>query len=660
MDRDNRVFVSDGNKIVVFGPGALLPDPHTLAPEIDDVGHTTAEVGGLVELGGGSEIVECTFVYGLTAKYEGAGSGQEDCTPDPAAAPPGSHFSADTEVSAQLSGLSTGQTYHFALRARNADGVNFGIDRVVVPAFVLKVQTLAASEIDTDGAILHGSFDPDGKQTQYSFEYGITPSYGFTTPVRPGGQAPGVVGVEEELSGLPAGRVFHYRVVATNADGTTKGPDLTFRVGSPPEVSGARATEVSADGAVLHARINPTGFATKYHFEYGTTPEYGELAPAQSVDLGEVETGIEVEQAIDGLQSGLTYHFRVVAENQWGVSRSPDTTFDYAPPGCPNDHVRQQSGSSYLPDCRAYELVSPESAGAVLLFPGNTVTKAGQGNEGPFGPYYHEGVNFAVNRGFAGDPSRFSFFGGFGAVSGLNAPVSQRDMYMSTRTTSGWETTLPGLNANEGIDTGRKECSESMALCTDHSESQYGNLNQESAPYLFTADGVRIGRLPTNLDVIPGGTQFRGSQRMSGDFSHFVFASTELASGAPGIPFVPDAQVTGVGSAYDNDLATKTVTLISKLPDGRDIPTDAPLPKRSIDFPGLSPDGSHVLMQTPAGGKLRHLFMRVDQAVTYEIAAGIGVQPLGMTRQRRVGALHDDGATGPDRHRHELRYLSLG
>ena len=70
---------------------------------------------------------------------------------------------------------------------------------------------------------------------------------------------------------------------------------------------------------------------------------------------------------LDGLQAGVTYHFRVVAENKWGTAFSPDTTFDYAPPGCPNDHVRQQSGASYLPDCRAYELVSPGRRGAILL-----------------------------------------------------------------------------------------------------------------------------------------------------------------------------------------------------------------------------------------------------------------------------------------------------
>ena len=48
---------------------------------------------------------------------------------------------------------------------------------------------------------------------------------------------------------------------------------------------------------------------------------------------------------------------------------SPDQTFNFNPPECPNAHMRQQTGGSYLPDCRAYELVSPGNAGGVVMFP---------------------------------------------------------------------------------------------------------------------------------------------------------------------------------------------------------------------------------------------------------------------------------------------------
>ena len=87
-------------------------------------------------------------------------------------------------------------------------------------------------------------------------------------------------------------------------------------------------------------------------------------------DLGSGTEPIQVEQRITGLTPGVTYHFRVVATNEpWGTAISTDTTFDFAPPTCPNDHVRQETARPILPDCRAYELVSPGAAGAVQLFP---------------------------------------------------------------------------------------------------------------------------------------------------------------------------------------------------------------------------------------------------------------------------------------------------
>ncbi len=642
VDEAGRVFASMGNEIVVFGPGDILPDVHTFSLGLDDVGYTTAHVGGEVELAGGSDITECEFEYGLNDEYTGAGSGTEVCAPDPNSAPPGSNFDADTLVTADLTGLQTGETYHVRLTAKNASGENFGIDRTFEPPYVLKVQTLAAEEIDTDGAVLKGSFNPDGKVTSYRFDYGITTNYGFSTPLELGGSGVGEIEVEQELSSLPSGKVFHYRVVASNPEGETIGSDRTFRVGSSPEVSGARATEVAETSATLRASINPVGFATKYKFEYGTTPEYGQSVPADLTDIGSGVADVSVLQEIAGLQPGVTYHFRVVAENKWGTSHSPNTTFDYAPPGCPNDHVRQQTGASYLPDCRAYELVSPGAAGAILLFPGNAAASegsGGEGNEGTFGLRYNEGMKYILNRGFAVAPSRFAFFGGFGTIDGIYAPITRLDMYMSTRTANGWVTTLPGLSGSEATQTGRKECSESMSLCIDHQEGQEGEYQREGAPYMFTAAGEHIGRLPTNVDVIPGGEFFAGSKRMSDDFGHLVFASTEFLTQGfpqtlkPGIPFAPGAVTTGVGSAYLNDIKNRTISIISRLQNGDDIPTDNPTPIKSIDFPGLSPDASHVLMSTRGPGKLKHLYMRVNDLVTHGIAGGIAVEPLGMTRE---------------------------
>ena len=49
----------------------------------------------------------------------------------------------------------------------------------------------------------------------------------------------------------------------------------------------------------------------------------------------------------------------------------------------------------------------------------------------------------------------------------------------------------------------------------------------------------------------------------------------------------------------DNDIAAKSVVVISRLPNGEDIP-GAPGDTHAIEFPGISEDGSHILMQTKA------------------------------------------------------------
>ena len=48
-----------------------------------------------------------------------------------------------------------------------------------------------------------------------------------------------------------------------------------------------------------------------------------------------------------------------------------DSTFNFFPQDCPNAYARQLTRAAYLPDCRAYELVSPGNASAVELYPGD-------------------------------------------------------------------------------------------------------------------------------------------------------------------------------------------------------------------------------------------------------------------------------------------------
>ena len=461
VTKDHHVYVSSqGPKIVVFGPGNILPDIRTEETDIEEVGHTDATLHGTVELAGGANITGCKLEYVQTTSSNPSSYPESvPCEPDPAASPPSSNFTSDTDVSGAISGLTTGAEYHYRFSAENEHGENFGIDRVVVPAYVLKLQTLVASNIDTNGATLNASFDPDGKETEYHFEYGLSTDYGLETEEASAGSGTGGTTVGLPVGNLPSGRTFHYRVVATNEDGTTIGADRTFRTASIPEISSVHSSEVTASSVRLHADINPVGYDTTYYFEYGPTDAYGTQVPIEPADVGEGIEPVSVSEELTGLEVGVTYHYRVVAENAWGANSSADTTFDFAPPSCPNSHVRQETGASYLPDCRAYELVSPVSSGSVLLYPGEHVFQ-GDG-EGSINPW-NIGTSYPENEGYASAPPRFTYYGGLSAIPGTNPPVGITDMYIATRTNIGWVTTVPGLQGKEGYETGRKECSGTM------------------------------------------------------------------------------------------------------------------------------------------------------------------------------------------------------
>src|SRR6185436_8150047 len=108
--------------------------------------------------------------------------------------------------------------------------------------------------------------------TTYHFEYGLTTDYRQSTPELNPGSGSSDVPVEATISDLQPGKLYHFRLVATNELGTTFSPDRTFKTASKPQVGGVLADELSASGATLHARINPENSATTYHFEYGATP----------------------------------------------------------------------------------------------------------------------------------------------------------------------------------------------------------------------------------------------------------------------------------------------------------------------------------------------------------------------------------------------------
>ncbi|HEY3830459.1 MAG TPA: S8 family serine peptidase [Solirubrobacteraceae bacterium] len=93
-----------------------------------------------------------------------------------------------------------------------------------------KILTESASQPTPTGVLLSAAIDPGSQLAAYTFEYGLTPSYGSSTPETqlPAGGTEVTAG-PATIQGLQPGSTYHYRLILKSATGTTTfGPDETF------------------------------------------------------------------------------------------------------------------------------------------------------------------------------------------------------------------------------------------------------------------------------------------------------------------------------------------------------------------------------------------------------------------------------------------------
>lgn len=192
-------------------------------------------------------------------------------------------------------------------------------------------------------------------------------------------------------TGLAPETGYRCRIVDEDGEGhVATGPEGAFETLGPIEIEASWASAVGAGEATLWAEVNPLGSAATGYFQYVGEAAYeqdvrkgGEgfatataaPAPAAPLDFGEGEEPVVRSAALSGLPEGAAFRYRLLAHDhckpdpgvicQFEGPVHAFTTFAAAgaPPPCPNDALR--SGlSALLPDCRAYELVSPLDKGS--------------------------------------------------------------------------------------------------------------------------------------------------------------------------------------------------------------------------------------------------------------------------------------------------------
>jgi DNA-binding beta-propeller fold protein YncE len=461
----------------------------------------------------------------------------------------------------------------------------------------------------------------------------------------------GIVGGKEKgvlLSDLAtntvtaAGGVDIY-VTATSGQGTSfassygPGPDKWPAPAKPPEVTAQYSVSVGGSEALLRAQINPLFWAdTSYYVEYGTgkCSEGGcasvEPAPP-GVQLGAGVIGSSVTTkgvSLSGLSPGTTYHYRFVAQSSGGgpvhgigpgeAEASFTTPAPLGPPNpsCPNASLRG-GASAFLPDCRAYEMVSP-------------VDKNGGDIVGLCSPDCHRAETNQAS--VDGERLTYSSYKAFGDA--LSGPYVNQ--YIATRGPEGWSTHGISPPFASGLFGG---VINSLFI----TETEF----KAFSPDLKSAWLVDASRLPLTPDAVEGFVNLYRQDTGDGALTALTTAEPKFAKGKGyGLEFqgrsadgadilftaraalTPDA---AVGS--EDQFGPKPqlygsfggeLRLVSVLPDGSASPDDssAGTPAQAGGGPShgsqtlehaISDDGSRIFWSsTPNGPTQAKLYLRLN------------------------------------------------
>jgi len=312
-----------------------------------------------------------------------------------------------------------------------------------------KAITQNAANLSARGATLAATVNPSALSTTYKFEYGKTTAYGSSIPIPNASIGAGLddVEVSQALSSLAPNTTYHFRVVATNAEGTMTGENKTFKtLQAVPSAITESAVNVTTQGATLRASVNPEGFSTTYKFEYGKTTAYGTSIPVPSEGIGAEIKAISVSKSISGLEAGSTYHFRVVASNSQGTTNGSDLTFttkgavtyhsSFGSSGTgngqfayPGDVAVDASGNLWVADAYNHRIQKFSSSGTYLSQFGTKGSANGQLNT-PIAVAIDSGGNLWVAdhgnhriQKFSSARTYLSKFGSYGSTNGLfNGP----------------------------------------------------------------------------------------------------------------------------------------------------------------------------------------------------------------------------------------------
>lgn len=526
-------------------------------------------------------------------------------------------------------------------------GMTLGVQGAAAEGVLPEVLAETATNVQTTTATLNGSVNPEGVAvTSCRFEYGTVPpplppfsgyaEYNHEVPCTPQpGSGSSAEAVSAQIAGLQPNTYYFYRVTAANANGANTSASGELITPGPPVLESESVVKIGYSTATLRAEINPEDLATTYQFEYGQTAAYGESVPAAGGQLVAARESQQVGEPLTNLKPGITYHYRLVTTNAIGTTDGPDQTFTTfasvasgLAEGCPNATLRDSGLSENLPDCRAYELVSPvDKNDADVIGQDDTNLAAASGNA----------VLFASHNSFAN--TRGS------GVAGLN-------QYIATRGASAWETN---------------------AIMPTPARSAVQIFYGATVAYLFSTElgfaGLTAQQLPEAEGGVPNGEDLYREDTVTGRLQTVTNPrETEVSdpfalSGGGGITggsaedlsviafqstanFLPQATGSDMKLYASNQ---GTLELAGVLPNGT-IPPGGSTSVRPSAFESrqlansVSADGSRIFFMAPADESTPpQLYMREDGARTVWVSQSEASTPNPEPRGVKFQAASADG-----------------
>jgi hypothetical protein len=454
--------------------------------------------------------------------------------------------------------------------------LSVAVDESTGHFFVYDIEAKAVYEFAEDGTFVS------------VIEHGFEPLAGNEIAVDNGAKSPnGALNPDGRYLFVPSHPTGVGHAFAFGAEPEKCAPTLIS-----PKVAGVTDNE-----AELEVEINPCNEPTEYVFDYTSRQSFEEegFAGGAAVEgqLAPGEVFAPVSVVATGLSAGTEYVFRVTAINGKGSAETEGKFRTYlaveGPEPCLNDPTRTGL-SILLPDCRAYELVTPP----------NTNARTPEGVD-------HLGIYFATREASpAGDQVSFKTEGG--SLGGSDATGSWAgDPYLASRGEEGWSTASAGPTGSEAVAPLPGSTSPDQGYSFWNSGVKgSASIEGKETSYVRYPDGHSelVGRGDSGTDLRAHG------KLISENGGHIIFVSGSNLDQP--VQLEPNAPPDGTRAIYDRtpDEVTHVVSLL---------PGDVtPGEGENASYVGASLDGKGVAF---AIGK--KLYLRFNNEETYEIGESV-------------------------------------